>query len=176
MPVVLKLNTTLFSADSASQDAIDGRISYSIVGQLYPTANGSLPLNASLVELDKSTPIKSLTELMLAFKSGDVTRIVQMFIAANRAEVRADYDNPSSGPELLNSVKSITDAKVLLVVQSGQGLTAFVRIVDRSGVSVEPYGLVQEAGKYYFSPQSAEGPMFANFFLFLSSNEVTAIE
>lgn len=123
---------------------------------------------------DKSTPWKSLTEMLAAFQAGCPENKIRSIYSDNSKEfLNLIYGNSAQTVSYKTFGLSVTNMQVLMGHDFQNGFLAYVRLGCTNGAIVTPVYVVKSTGGYLLSSANTTQTNLLNIMAFLNSNSMT---
>jgi hypothetical protein len=136
---------------------------YHVYGQAFANpADGKLQTVAEGFSgtTDRSTPWKTLTELLAAYQQGvNETKVRSLYTSDAQGFLDSIYSNPAA---FASFAASVTGMNIAIGYYSGTGMVVFVRLHTTTGDEKLPMYLVQSGGQWLLSQFTASQPREAN--------------
>jgi len=159
---------------NSGEELSAGKLTSKFTGQIFLKGEGILELEKFSGSTDQSTPWKTLTELFVSYRTGDVSKIASFYLESDQPEVVSLFRDPVSGAGMIEYGKKITGAEVVLAIEGPTDIFALVRIRDADGVSHLPYRFVKINGRYKAAGGSKISSIVVNLITFLESGGALA--
>ena len=173
--IIIPTNTIGCLIDSASIAGTN--YVYTVNGQMFTNAtDGHIQTTAQGFSgtSDRSTPWKTLTELLAAYQHGCPEKQMRsLYTTASQDFLERVYKNPDITARFVNYASSITNMQVCMGYDFKSGYLAYVKIDHGYHSQIDPFFMIQSNGKYLLSTYSSNETNSRNIFIFLSKSAVT---
>ncbi len=152
---------------------------YTISGLLFPESSQAhiqTIAEGFSGETDKSSPWKTLTELLAAYQKKDVDAVDALYIQNSSQTYREEIDsNPELKEQYLNFMESIEGIDVMLGFDQGDGFLAIVKLLySNTDFDVMPLYFIESDSKHWLSAIRIEDPLASNIFRFLQQGHTVS--
>jgi hypothetical protein len=174
--VCIPTNMPGYVADPVFQ--VGSNVVYTLNGQIFTNAgSGHLQTTAEgfTGTTDKSTPWKTLTELLAVYQQGASSNSVkQLYTPSSQSFIDEIYTNADAASRFYSFGRSIANMDVLLGFDVSNGFYVITSYGSSGNPSdTMPYFLVQTNGQYLLAYYEGSGTNISNIGTFLNTHSVT---
>lgn len=174
--VQVPTNTPGFIKDPAFQ--VGTNAVYTFNGQIFTNANaGHIQTIAEGFSgtTDKSTPWKTLTELLAVSQQGVTSNSFrQLYTPSSQSFIDEIFTNADTSARLYSFGQSITNMQVLMGLDLSNGFYAVTSFCSSNNPPDKmPYFFVQTNGQYFLSYYESSETNLSNIAVFLNTHSVT---
>lgn len=151
---------------------------FTLIGQIFTNANESriqLTSEGFSGITDKSTPWKTLTELLAIYQQGsDEKKIRSLYTASSQAFFDKIYGTPEMTSKMQAHGSSMANMQAVLGFDFDAGFVAFIKVTKTSGTTyMNPFYLVKTNGAYLLSTFNNNSKMIQNIEVFFNTHSAT---
>ena len=166
-----------FSFQEDLEHEVGFNFSYNINGQLFivPSKGHIQTLTEGFSGVtDKSTPWKTLTELLAAYKNSDLDAVRDLYSDESQTVITEWLSEPEVKERFMNFMKSASGMEVLLGFDHKQGFLALVNVDYGIGdpifdKDVTPFFFVQSGTEFLLSATTLDEPIDTNISMYLQT-------
>jgi hypothetical protein len=141
-------------------------ITYNLYGQMFENNenNNIQTLDEGFSGItDRSTPWKTLTELLAAYNAQNRDKIIELYNVATKSKAIEVYTGNTSN-EILRNFSGVKNVNVLVGFQY---LNGYLGIIEIEGIGINTNYFVQENGQYLLSALDINEPIVWNLTAYL---------
>jgi hypothetical protein len=177
-PITVKIDTNTLGYVPDPAFEVGSNVVYTLTGHIFTNASaGHLQTLAEGFSgtTDKSTPWKTLTELLAVYQQGTSSNSIrQLYTAESQPFMDEIFTNADGTSRLRNFGLSVTNMQVLLGFNWSNGFFAVTAFGSQENpYDTMPYYFVQTNGQYLLSEFEMGEPKLANIGVFLNTHSVT---
>ena len=177
VPLEIKISTNVAGTQIDTTAVVGTNYVYNLNGQIFTNAiDGHIQTTAEGFSgsTDKSTPWKTLSELLAAYQRGCSEKELRLLYSHNSQDYFTDiYKSKEVTDRFKSYGTSITNMNVVLGFDFASGFIAFVKIDHAYGSQKDPLYFVKSNNKYLLSTYTSDETNINNIMVYLSSSSVT---
>lgn len=177
VPIEITISTNLTGTLIDTTAVVGTNYVYNMNGQIFTNSiDGHIQTTAEDFSgvTDKSTPWKTLTELLAAYQRGCSEKELRSLYSEKSQDYLADiYKSKEVTDRFKRYGASITNMNVCLGFDFANGFIAFVKIDHAYGSQRDPLYFVKSNNKYLLSTYTSDETNINNIMVYLSSSSVT---
>lgn len=179
-PFSISIPTNMLGHEDDSVHVVGSNFVYTIIGQIFTNAASghiqTLSEGFSGTNSDRSTPWKTLTELLAVYHQGAASNAVAaLYAPSSQSFLDSVYTNAEIETSFQLFATSITNMNILLGYEATNGFIGVTSYISTNSATPEtlPFYFINTNGEYLLSPFDNQIPRDANIGTFLNTHSVT---